>query len=175
MIELILILVRQEVVKQIVQEQHRLLEDIVEMESKKIFHKQKPPYLDTLPEEIIASLSGQFAAMGACLTVGTPLTTGNTTSIWCNASPAHCATAPLHGPARGVGQPATRTDTPQWWRPHHGRCAGAGAGSRLDAVLVAVELVLEHATPSGHISVEHILNVCPIQQSRSAPPPHPQS
>jgi hypothetical protein len=31
--------------------------------------------------------------------------------------------------------------------------------SGLDAVLVAVELVLEHASPSGQISVEHIQNV----------------
>lgn len=43
--------------------------------------------------------------------------------------------------------------------------------SGLDAVLVAVELVLEHATPSGHISVEHILNVLARLKDPQRPPP----
>ena len=43
--------------------------------------------------------------------------------------------------------------------------------SGLDAVLVAVELVLEHATPSGQISVEHILNVLARLKDPQRPPP----
>ena len=36
---------------------------------------------------------------------------------------------------------------------------------------MAVELVLEHATPSGHISVEHILNVLARLKDPQRPPP----
>ena len=43
--------------------------------------------------------------------------------------------------------------------------------SGLDALLVAVELVLEHRTPSGHISVEHILNVLARLKDPQRPPP----
>ena len=41
----------------------------------------------------------------------------------------------------------------------------------LDAVLVAVELVLEHASPSGQISVEHIQNVLARLKDPQRPPP----
>ena len=41
----------------------------------------------------------------------------------------------------------------------------------LDALLVAVELVLEHATPSGHISVEHVRNVLARLSDPQRPPP----
>jgi len=41
----------------------------------------------------------------------------------------------------------------------------------LDAVLVAVELVLEHATPSGQISVEHVMNVLARLRDPQRPPP----
>jgi len=36
---------------------------------------------------------------------------------------------------------------------------------------VAVELVLEHATPSGHISVEHVRNVLARLSDPQRPPP----
>src|SRR5574343_671894 len=41
----------------------------------------------------------------------------------------------------------------------------------LEAVVVAVELVLEHATPSGQISVEHIVNVLARLKDPQRPPP----
>ena len=41
----------------------------------------------------------------------------------------------------------------------------------LDTLLVAVELVLEHATPSGHISVEHVRNVLARLSDPQRPPP----
>jgi transposase len=41
----------------------------------------------------------------------------------------------------------------------------------LEAVLVAVELVLEHATPSGQVSVEHILNVLARLKDPQRPAP----
>ena len=43
--------------------------------------------------------------------------------------------------------------------------------SGLDAVLVAVELVLEHASPSGQISVEHIQNVLARLKDPQRPAP----
>ena len=43
--------------------------------------------------------------------------------------------------------------------------------SGLEAVVVAVELVLEHATPSGQISVEHIVNVLARLKDPQRPPP----
>ena len=41
----------------------------------------------------------------------------------------------------------------------------------LGTLLVAVELVLEHATPSGHISVEHVRNVLARLSDPQRPPP----
>ena len=41
----------------------------------------------------------------------------------------------------------------------------------LDTLLVAVELVLEHVTPSGHISVEHVRNVLARLSDPQRPPP----
>lgn len=43
--------------------------------------------------------------------------------------------------------------------------------SGLEAVVVAVELVLEHAAPSGQISVEHIVNVLARLKDPQRPPP----
>lgn len=43
--------------------------------------------------------------------------------------------------------------------------------SGLEAVVVAVELVLEYATPSGQISVEHIVNVLARLKDPQRPPP----
>ena len=42
-------------------------------------------------------------------------------------------------------------------------------GAGLDAVLVAVELALEDAPPSGRVSVEHVINV--LARLNAAPRP----
>ena len=41
-------------------------------------------------------------------------------------------------------------------------------GAGLDAVLVAVELALEGAPPSGRVSVEHVINVLARLNARAA-------
>jgi len=41
----------------------------------------------------------------------------------------------------------------------------------LNTLLVAVELVLEHVTPSGHISAEHVRNVLARLRDPQRPPP----
>jgi hypothetical protein len=87
-------------------------------------------------------------------------TTGSTTSRCCRGSLGRCATArrswtcPSRWPGCARRCCARRRATGSWrrcWR----WCPAAG----LDAVLVAAELALEHAGPSGRVSPEHVANV----------------
>jgi hypothetical protein len=66
-----------------------------------------------------------------------------------SASLAHCATARRSRTARAAGQAARGAAAARRRRPADGAGAGPGATAGLDAVLVAAELALERAGPSG--------------------------
>ena len=99
-----------------------------------------------------------------------PATTGSTTSRWCRGSPARCATARRSRtcPSRCSGCAESLLREPGGDRVM-AQVLALVPGAGLDAVLVAVELALEGAPPSGRVSIEHVINV--LARLNAAPTP----